>query len=45
MPIANETFTRRQALAGLGAGSVALTLPESAPVTQVGLYLVPKVIE
>ncbi len=30
MPIANETFTRRQALAGLGAGSVALTLPACA---------------
>ena len=30
MPIANETFTRRQALAGLGVGAVALTLPACA---------------
>src|SRR5690606_26734649 len=30
MPIATETFTRRQALAGLGAGVAALALPGCA---------------
>ena len=30
MPIANETFTRRQALAGLAAGAAALALPVRA---------------
>ena len=30
MPIASETFTRREALAGLGVGAAALVLPGCA---------------
>src|SRR5690606_1008404 len=30
MPIANETFTRRQALGGIGLGAAALALPSCA---------------
>src|SRR5688572_29107272 len=38
MPIANETFTRRQTLAGLGAGASLLALPgcATAPAATVG---------